>query len=45
MGGLGIYLTQQVMDEVIHRITPQGGNELTLLKRGRWADDGGSAVA
>lgn len=33
IGGLGIYLMRQVMDEVTHRITPQGGNELTLLKR------------
>jgi serine/threonine-protein kinase RsbW len=32
-GGLGIYLVHQVMDEVIHRLTPSGGNELTLVKR------------
>ena len=31
-GGLGIYLIRQYMDEVIHRITPQGGNELILKK-------------
>jgi serine/threonine-protein kinase RsbW len=31
-GGLGIYLIRQYMDEVIHRITPQGGNELVLKK-------------
>lgn len=45
VGGMGIYLTRQVMDEVVHRITPQGGNELTLMKRGRWADDEDSVVA
>jgi serine/threonine-protein kinase RsbW len=33
-GGLGIYLMRQAVDEVIHRTTPQGGNELTLVKRG-----------
>jgi serine/threonine-protein kinase RsbW len=31
-GGLGIYLIRQYMDEVIHRLTPQGGNELILKK-------------
>ena len=31
-GGLGIYLIRQYMDEAIHRITPQGGNELILKK-------------
>lgn len=45
VGGMGIYLTRQVMDEVVHRITRQGGNELTLIKRGRWADDEDSVVA
>jgi len=34
-GGLGIYLIRQYVDEVIHRITPQGGNELILKTRGR----------
>lgn len=33
-GGLGIYLIRQAMDEMTHRVTPQGGNELTLVKRG-----------
>ena len=33
-GGLGIHLIRQIMDEMTHRVTPQGGNELTLLKRG-----------
>jgi serine/threonine-protein kinase RsbW len=39
LGGMGIHLMRQVMDEVIHRITPQGGNELTLVKRGILAND------
>jgi serine/threonine-protein kinase RsbW len=33
VGGLGIHLIRQIMDEMTYRITPQGGNELTLLKR------------
>jgi serine/threonine-protein kinase RsbW len=33
-GGLGIHLMRQLMDEVVHRTTPQGGNELTMIKRG-----------
>ncbi len=33
-GGLGIHLIRQVVDEMTHRVTPQGGNELTLVKRG-----------
>jgi serine/threonine-protein kinase RsbW len=32
-GGLGIHLIRQIMDEVTHRITSQGGNELGLVKR------------
>jgi serine/threonine-protein kinase RsbW len=32
IGGLGIYLIRQYMDEVIHRVKPQGGNELILRK-------------
>ena len=31
-GGLGIYLMRQYTDQVSHRITPQGGNELVLKK-------------
>ena len=31
-GGMGVYLTKQIMDQVIHLVTPQGGNELTLKK-------------
>ena len=33
VGGLGVYLTRMLMDEVIYRSTPQGGNELTLVKK------------
>jgi anti-sigma regulatory factor (Ser/Thr protein kinase) len=33
-GGLGIYFIRQIMDEMTHRVTPQGGNELILVKRG-----------
>ena len=31
-GGLGIYLTRQMVDEIQHRALPDGGNELTLVK-------------
>ena len=31
-GGLGIYLMRRSVDEVSHRVTPQGGNELVLIK-------------
>jgi len=33
IGGMGIHLIRQVVDKVIHRITPQGGNELLLVKK------------
>jgi serine/threonine-protein kinase RsbW len=33
IGGLGIQLLREAMDEVSHRITPEGGNELTLVRR------------
>jgi serine/threonine-protein kinase RsbW len=33
LGGVGVYLTRHMMDEVSYRVTPQGGNELTLVKR------------
>jgi serine/threonine-protein kinase RsbW len=33
-GGLGIHLIRKIMDEMAHRVIPQGGNELTLVKRG-----------
>ena len=32
-GGLGVYLTKLVSDEVTHQVMPQGGNELTLIKK------------
>jgi serine/threonine-protein kinase RsbW len=34
VGGMGIYMMRQLVDQVIHQLTPQGGNELTLVKRG-----------
>lgn len=34
IGGMGVYLMHQTMDEVNHRVTSVGGNELTLIKRG-----------
>lgn len=33
IGGLGVYLTRQMVDEISHRALPQGGNELTLVKK------------
>ena len=33
LGGLGIYLTRQTVDLVMHRVTGDGGNELTLVKK------------
>lgn len=33
-GGMGIYLTRQLMDEVLYRVTAGRGNELVLVKRG-----------
>ncbi len=32
-GGLGIYLIHQYVDQVQYRGIPQGGNELTLVKK------------
>jgi serine/threonine-protein kinase RsbW len=32
-GGLGIYLTRKVMDEVQHRVTATHGNDLMLVKQ------------
>ena len=34
LGGMGVYLTQQLMDEVTYRVTAGGENELTLIKQG-----------
>jgi serine/threonine-protein kinase RsbW len=33
-GGMGIHVTKQLMDEMIYRAQPQGGNEVILVKRG-----------
>lgn len=33
LGGMGIHLIRQLMDDVTHHITPQGGNELTMTKK------------
>jgi serine/threonine-protein kinase RsbW len=32
IGGLGIFLMRQSVDEIHHRPLPSGGNELTLIK-------------
>lgn len=34
VGGLGVHMMRQLMDEMTHRITSRGGNELTLVKKG-----------
>jgi serine/threonine-protein kinase RsbW len=34
LGGLGVYLIKQVVDEMRHRSADGGGNELILVKRG-----------
>jgi serine/threonine-protein kinase RsbW len=33
VGGLGIYLMAQLVDRIDHRVTPEGGNELILVKK------------
>jgi serine/threonine-protein kinase RsbW len=33
LGGLGIFLIRQAVDEMLYCTTPEGGNELTLIKR------------
>ncbi len=32
LGGMGVFLTRQLTDQVIHRVTQDNGNELTLIK-------------
>jgi serine/threonine-protein kinase RsbW len=32
--GRGVFLIRQIMDQVTYRLSPTGGNELTLIKRG-----------
>jgi serine/threonine-protein kinase RsbW len=32
IGGMGVYMMKRLVDRVIHRLSPQGGNELTLVK-------------
>lgn len=34
LGGLGVFLIKQLMDDVTHLISPQGGNELIMVKEG-----------
>ena len=33
LGGMGIHLIRESVDEVLYRVLPQGGNELTLVKK------------
>jgi serine/threonine-protein kinase RsbW len=41
LGGMGVYLIRQSVDEMLYRATPEGGNELTLKKRlNKEQDDG-----
>lgn len=39
-GGLGIYITKQVMDTVTHRLPARGGNELIMVKHGIFPETG-----
>jgi serine/threonine-protein kinase RsbW len=32
LGGLGIFLIRQAVDDMVYRVPPEGGNELTLIK-------------
>jgi len=38
-GGMGIHLTRRLTDAIRHGSTPDGGNEVTLIKRGVIAGD------
>jgi serine/threonine-protein kinase RsbW len=33
LGGMGVHLMRESVDEILYRVLPQGGNELTLLKK------------
>jgi serine/threonine-protein kinase RsbW len=33
LGGFGIFLMRDCIDQIIHEVLPQGGNKLTLIKR------------
>jgi serine/threonine-protein kinase RsbW len=33
LGGMGVHVTRELMDVMRYRVTPEGGNELTLVKR------------
>jgi anti-sigma regulatory factor (Ser/Thr protein kinase) len=33
LGGLGIFLMRRSVDEMLYRVSAEGGNELTLIKR------------
>jgi len=48
LGGMGIYLVNQMVDTVSHRNLPQGGNEITLVINGisaRIAQEGSNGNA
>lgn len=38
LGGLGVHMMRQLTDALIYRVTPEGNNELTFLKRGAIAE-------
>jgi serine/threonine-protein kinase RsbW len=33
LGGMGVHVMRELMDAMHYRVTPEGGNELTLVKR------------
>lgn len=33
LGGMGVFLLNGLMDDVRHKVTSEGGNELTLIKK------------
>jgi len=38
-GGMGVHVTRQIVDAMRYRVTPESGNELTLVKRAIMAHD------